>query len=379
MQDTKEAARTEKRTTDTPTREAFKKLGVEDLAAWRVTVPDDNPDADARNLQPEFPMGWFAVCYSHELAVGEVKPVRYFAKDLAVWRGEDGEARVLNAHCPHYGANMATGGKVHGNWLECPFHAWRWDETGAVAEIPYSRVLPPKAKRADCVPRWPTREINGMVLVWYHPDRIQPLWEPVVFEQVGRADWTPLQTFEWKTANAMENLSDNAVDVSHFKYVHGTLNVPDYEFEFNGIMRKITAKLSFETSKGKAEGEIESITYGPGQGWVRYSGLTETLLLTGSAPIERDLMHSRFAFTQPKSEVDGPRGGLARALIREVTSQFDQDKIIFDRHSRIDPPLVCQGDGPFARNAAWYSQFYSQSGVAPKLPDPAPAFVTDTQ
>ena len=44
-------------------------------------------------MQPEFPMGWFAVCYSDELAVGQVKAARYFATDLAIWRGEDGQAR----------------------------------------------------------------------------------------------------------------------------------------------------------------------------------------------------------------------------------------------------------------------------------------------
>ena len=287
-------------------------------------------------------MGWFTVCYGHELAIGDVMSVRYFGKELAVWRGEDGAARVLNAHCPHYGANMATGGKVHGNLLECPFHAWRWDEAGMCREIPYSLKIPPQAKREDCAPKWPTREVNGMVMVWYHPDRIAPLWEPVSFSQVGDPAWTPLQTFEWKTANSMENLSDNAVDVSHFKYVHGTLNVPDYQFEFKGIMRRIVAHLDIETSKGKTQGTIESITYGPGQGWVRYSGISDTLLLTGSAPIERDLMHSRFAFTQPRAEREGPRAGLARALIREITEQFDQDKIIFDRHRRVEPPARVQ-------------------------------------
>ena len=347
------------------------------MAQWRLTVPQDNADADARNMQPEFPMGWFAVCYSSELEVGQVLPARYFATDLAIWRGGDGVARVLNAHCPHFGADMANGGRVHGNWLECPFHFWRWDEKGILKEIPLAPEIQPKAKHANCLPQWPTREINGMVLVWYHPEKIEPLWEPIRFDQVGRDDWTPLQTVEWKTANAMENLSDNAVDVSHFKYVHGTNNVPDYEFEFNGILRKITANLEFETSKGTARGTIESITYGPGQGWVRYSGLTETLLLTGTAPIERDLTHTRFAFTQPKAEIDGPRAGLAKALIREVARQFDQDKIIFDRHVRIDPPMVCQGDGPFGRNAKWYSQFYSKSGINPELPDPAPTYVTE--
>ncbi len=366
----------DRKPTDTPTREAFRKLGVADLAEWRVTVPANNPDADARNLQSEFPMGWYCVCYSHDLAVGEVKPARYFGTDLVVWRGEDGVARVLKAYCPHAGADMSKGGKVCGNWLECPFHLWQWDEAGNPREIPYS-VKPLKID-PDSTPRWHTREINGMILVWYHPDRGDPLWQPVVFDQVGRDDWTPLQTFDWKTANALENLSDNAVDVSHFKYVHGTNTVPDYEFEFNGIMRRIVAKLEFETSKGTARGTIESIAYGPGQGWVRYTGLTEMLMLTGTAPIDRDLLHTRFAFTHPKSEAEGPRGGLARAMIREVTSQFDQDKLIFDRHMRVDPPLVCQGDGPFGRNAKWFSQFYSKSGIAPRLPEPLPDFTIET-
>ncbi|EHJ61732.1 aromatic ring-hydroxylating oxygenase subunit alpha [Novosphingobium pentaromativorans] len=357
----------EKPTEKTATRQALNKLNVEDIEAWRLIVPTDNPSADERNLQKQFPMGWFTVCYSSELAIGEVKPVRYFGTDLAVWRGEDGTARVIDAYCAHYGANMAVGGKVHGNLLECPFHAWRWDETGACKDIPYSRVIPPKAKRADCVPAWSTREVNGFVMVWHHPDRIAPLWEPASFTQIGHEDWTDLQTFEWKTANSMENMSDNAVDVSHFKYVHGTLNVPDYEFEFDGIMRRITAQIQVQTSKGELKGQIESITYGPGQGWVRYSGISDTLMVTGSAPIERDLMHSRFAFTQPKTEIDGPRAGLARALIKEVARQFDQDKVIFDRHHRFDPPLVCQGDGPFARNSDWFSQFYASSGKAPDM------------
>jgi phenylpropionate dioxygenase-like ring-hydroxylating dioxygenase large terminal subunit len=344
---------------NTATRAHMADLKGDALLAWRIAEGPQRPTADDRNLQQEFPIGWFAVCYSDELVAGQVKPARYFAQDLAIWRGEDGTARVINAYCAHYGANMAVGGVVHGNLLECPFHAWRYEGDGSVREIPYARAIPPQAKRKDCVPSWPTVEMNGMILVWHHPDRVAPLWDPVVFPEVGREGWTPFQKYEWRVFTALENMADNAVDVSHFKYVHGAKTVPDYEFKFDGITRSITSYLKLQTPRGEINGKIDSVNHGPGQGFVRFSGLTETILVTATAPVERDVTHSRFAFTQPLSEVEGPSAGLTRALVKDIVRQFDQDKVILDRHKRMEPPMVCDGDGPFGRNRVYYSQFYA--------------------
>ena len=109
---------------------------------------------------------------------------------------------MLDAYCAHYGAHMGVAGKVHGNLLECPFHAWRYAEDGSVRDIPYSRSIPPRATRPGCVPAWPTAEANGFVLVWHHPDKVAPLWEPWVLPQVGHPDWTPFKTLEWKVYSA---------------------------------------------------------------------------------------------------------------------------------------------------------------------------------
>lgn len=334
-------------------------LTGEELLAWRMADLPNRPSADERNMQTEFMMGWYCVCYSHDLEVGQVRPARYFAQDLAIWRGEDGEARVINAYCAHYGANLAVGGKVHGNLLECPFHAWRWNEKGACEDIPYSRAIPPKAKRDNCIPSWPVREVNGMVMVWYHPEKAAPQWEPATFEEAGDDSWTDFRTYEWHVYSAMENIADNAVDVSHFKYVHGAKSVPDYEFKFDGIRRIITSYLKMHTPRGEIDGVIESVTVGPGQGYVRFSGITDTVMMTGTCPVDRDITHNRMAFTQPKANVDGPTAGLTKAIVKDITRQFDQDKVILDRHVRKDPPMVCEGDGPFGRNRVYYKQFYA--------------------
>lgn len=59
---------------------------------------------------------------------------------FAVFRGLDGKAYVVDAYCPHLGANLAVGGKVVGrSCIECPFHGWQFDgENGKCTRIPYA-------------------------------------------------------------------------------------------------------------------------------------------------------------------------------------------------------------------------------------------------
>jgi 3-ketosteroid 9alpha-monooxygenase subunit A len=344
------------------TKKYLENIKGDDLIAWRVAPLPDRASADDRNLPKEFAMGWYAVCYSEDLAVGEVKAVRYFAKDLAVWRGEDGQPRVLDAYCAHYGANMAVAGAVRGNYLECPFHAWRWDGDGSCKEIPYARNIPPQAKRADCVPHWPVAEVNGFVMVWYHPDQVAPLWDVVVFDAYGKPDWTPYDKYEWIVYTSPQVQGDNAVDVAHFKYVHGSKDVPTYDFKYDGINRSVNAYLKLQTPRGEVDGQISSVSAGPGQGYVQFSGISNTMLVSCNTPIERDEYHVRFCFTQPKKEAEGPMSRLAKAIILDITSQLDQDKVILDRIRKVDAPLICDGDGPLARNSKYFEQFYASNG-----------------
>ena len=41
--------------------------------------------------------------------------------------------------------------------------------------------------------------------------------------------------------------------------------------------------------------------------WTRFTGICETLLVTGCTPVERDVLHLRFAFTQPRSDAQRNR------------------------------------------------------------------------
>ena len=83
-----------------------------------------------------FPFGfansWYMMLYSDELARGEVRPLHYLGRELVAFRGEDGAAHVFDAYCPHLGAHLGRGGKVIGDELQCPFHAWQLQRRGQV-------------------------------------------------------------------------------------------------------------------------------------------------------------------------------------------------------------------------------------------------------
>ncbi len=350
---------TDARTAPVATWQIVGAMGPEERAAWRMADIPNNVDAHERGADRiPFAVGWYAACYSDEIGVGEVKPLRAFGKELAMWRGEDGQVRIIDAYCKHLGAHMAYGGKVHGNMLECPFHAWRYDEEGSVKEIPYARVIPPQAKR-PCG-GWPTEEGSGFVWFWYHPNGEAPQWERIDFPEVGRDDYTDFDRYDWVVHAPLQFLAENAADTAHSKYIHGTATFQDADIKFDGIRRTGLVKAKMGTPKGEVDGEILNMNVGPGQAATRFSGISEALLIAGMTPVDHDRVRVRFAFIQPKAEAEGPMGGLARALIRDIIKQFDQDKVVWDRQRFVERALICDGDGPIGDFRRWYYQFYAE-------------------
>src|SRR3990172_8811509 len=113
---------------------------------------------------PPFPNCWFQVAYTDELAAGAVVPLRYFGKDLVLFRGDDGVARVVDAFCPPRGPPLDSGSAVIENPIRCPFHFWRFDGEGRCVDVPYANKIPPLARldgRHVC-------EKNGLIIVFHH-------------------------------------------------------------------------------------------------------------------------------------------------------------------------------------------------------------------
>ena len=134
--DNTQPAANDARTAPVAVWQMLEKLKGEELRAWRIADLPNRPGAAERGIDLPMPFGWFVVGYSDELGVGQVKPLRYFGQELVMWRGEDNQVRVLEAYCRHLGAHLGYGGRVQGNDIECPFHAWQYNGEGCVTRIP---------------------------------------------------------------------------------------------------------------------------------------------------------------------------------------------------------------------------------------------------
>ncbi|MDX1269765.1 MAG: Rieske 2Fe-2S domain-containing protein, partial [Oceanisphaera sp.] len=164
------------------------------------------------------PFGWFGIAHSDELQPGDIKSLRYFGRELVLFRGEDGAVALVNAFCPHLGAHLGQG-QVSGEHIVCPFHAWEFDAEGQVANIPYCEQMPGRAKEGAPLRAYPTVERNHMIYAWYHPEGKPPAWEVVELPEAGNEEWAQAVRKEWVVNTIPQELSENVADPVHFLYV----------------------------------------------------------------------------------------------------------------------------------------------------------------
>ncbi len=304
---------------------------------------------------PAYPNGWFRVAYSDELGAGEVQPLQYFGKKLVLFRTEDGEPNVLDAHCPHLGADLGVGGRVEGKGIRCPFHAWLWDGDGRCIEIPYAKKIPPAAK----LRAWPVCEKNGVIFVYHHAERKPPSYEIPELPQLQSPEWRRPHIRHWKLRARWLDMNENCVDLAHFKYVHGTLTIPESNVEVDGHVFRTDSRFSWKmpTREGKGSGRLVSADHGPGFQTVELGGIIDTLLMNTATPIDEEYVDVSFAYSA-KTGGDERKEHLAQAVIKDLEQQFDNDVPIWENKACYARPLLCDGDGPVGLYRKWYQQFF---------------------
>ncbi|GIY06362.1 3-ketosteroid-9-alpha-monooxygenase, oxygenase component [Caerostris extrusa] len=157
----------------------------------RRVLPSEKPSQDSKNrirphgqdrlkqgdpgsVPPVFPNGWIPIVESSEGSKrAAVVSVTALGQRFCVFRGELGEAYVLDAYCPHLGADLSAGGTVEGDCIECPFHGWQFSgKDGACKKIPYSCKVPDVARTK----KWLSCEVNAFIFVWFHAENEDPYW-----------------------------------------------------------------------------------------------------------------------------------------------------------------------------------------------------------
>jgi nitrite reductase/ring-hydroxylating ferredoxin subunit len=310
---------------------------------------------------PGFPNGWYAVAWSKDLGVGDVKRIRYFDNEMVLFRTRAGHARVLDAYCPHLGAHLAEGGRVQGESVRCPFHAWEFDgESGACSKIPYCARIPTRAR----VRAWETRELNHMIFVWHHAEGKAPSWEVPAAPHYADPDWSPARTFEIEVPVHIQDMAENNLDPVHFQYVHGMSGTPDTEisFEDDGRVLHAVSYSTQETPVGTFDMQLVRETWGLGLGTVESSGIPGVglYMFTSTSPIDRDTTISRWALTTTNNAVDVAGEEWMENITKGV---FDDMRIWSNKIHRADP-VLCEADTLLAEFRRWARQFYSPDQLA---------------
>jgi phenylpropionate dioxygenase-like ring-hydroxylating dioxygenase large terminal subunit len=171
---------------------------------------------------------WYPLALSSEVAQGKVISKEFLDGRVAVWRGQDGIARVHSAFCRHMGADLGVG-EVEGNNLRCIFHRWEYGGDGRCTKIPVTSNIPPRARLFT----FPTQEKWG--LIWAFNGE-QPLYELPHFptfteEQIAHSvfECAPLPVPAWLIVG-------NTHDFQHVQAVHHAIMEKEPEdFDLAGL------------------------------------------------------------------------------------------------------------------------------------------------
>lgn len=319
--------------------------------------------------------GWYQIAWSAELVPGTVRPAKYFDKHLVIYRSESGKVVVLNAHCLHMGAHLGYGGRVLGEDIICPFHAWRWNSAGGNVEIPYSKKKCVNARLRT----WRVIERSGLVLLWYHPGDQAPEFEPPPkpeFEDPAFYPMYPHGTAMDTVPFPPQVLSENGIDWPHLKYVHnwgaGDFGCESFEDRGNSFHIKIFGAI--ETPRGIAQLKSEMNKWGVGLNYASLSGLRDFGFVIGMTPVDETYSEIRLSSAVRRkagdtSEVpDNFAAAMHAGQVREILSgRLGGDRLIWEHMEyKVNPLLVPEEVPGTLALRRWLDRMYQDSRFAAK-------------
>jgi nitrite reductase/ring-hydroxylating ferredoxin subunit len=329
--------------------------------------------ANARFPFTPFPNGWFRVAYSDEIALGQVKPLYYFGRDLVLFRTADGIPHLFDAYCPHLGAHLGYGGSVTGETIRCPFHGWQFNGSGRCTNVPYTNEVPTRAQ----IPSWPILEIDGLILAYYHAEGKLPSWQVPEFTRWDAKHWTPFHRQAWRIRTHVQEMVENSVDTTHFVALHGAHTCEHVFLQADGHILTNRMLGGYNISlleKLKIRGDItiDYTFYGLGLyathssglhqicGWVNATLKLNTILIFMLTPIDREYLDVHILYSIRKFS----NGALTRAICKQTLADtiklIEQDIPIMENKLYRSDPLLCEGDGPIMQCRRWSRQFYSE-------------------
>jgi len=156
---------------------------------------------------------WTPITASIKVKPGKLLPLVLDGLPIVVFRDRSGRAQALIDRCPHRSIKLSIGKLTQDDTIQCAFHGWRFDGTGACRAIPLNpdaKLSPVRAQALAC------EEAEG--LLWIYAgiaEQAPPIAMPAPlgqgwFGSIVERDWP----VHWSRS------VQTSLDVAHIPFVH---------------------------------------------------------------------------------------------------------------------------------------------------------------
>lgn len=159
---------------------------------------------------------WYVAAWGEE--IGRMKMLRriLLGEPVVFYRKTDGKPVALEDRCCHRHAPLSSG-RVRGDNLECGYHGFTYDPSGACVRIPTQKTVPPNAR----VRSYPVLERHRLVWIW--------MGEPALADDRLIEDFHWLDDPAWRHRGERLELKgnylllvENLCDLTHLPFVHAS-------------------------------------------------------------------------------------------------------------------------------------------------------------
>lgn len=315
----------------------------------------------------DFPRGWFVVAEAKE-ATNKPIPMRYFGRDLILYRGQkSGKPVVMDAYCPHMKTHLAKnessyvvmdGKHTEGDDIRCPYHGWKFGPDGKCNEIPYSPAPIPKAAK---IRSYPVQEWGGFVLIWHDEEEGEPDFQPHPLPEWDDPKWV-----NWKVDHLgvlschPQEVIDNIMDKAHLGPIHGSMDMESFESVIEDhVVRQILAA----GHRTLSDDILTNDTWytGPGLLMSKMLGYYNSLMLVAHTPVEDGTTRAWHALmVEPPNMPMTKEDEEAVAAYQEGSKMaLMQDFDVWKHKAPCIQIMQVIGDGPFNKVRQWYKQFFN--------------------
>ena len=347
-----------------------------------------------RLKSPEFPNpypnSWYYLCDSNDIKKNELKEFHILDLHLVIFRNTNNEIGILDLYCPHLGTNLAEGGKIINNCIECPYHKWSFDINGKCTNIPYTtREIPTRANNK----KYYSYEKQGMIFIWYNSNNDPPYLNDKfidiqLFKNLdNKHKLITRHNYVDFHMHIMEP-SQNSADWYHFKTVHDYLPNPFYKYLLK-VQHKISPLYTTNSSIINIDNKLKYI----GNDVIIIEELVESIKLFNSIKLPsfiNNLFIVHVVIETPslilfsinnlfgefrgimtltpiepfiqKVRINTWGSGLfillGKIMTYFVMKTVEQDRRVWENKVHVSPRNIVSGDGPFASYKNWLDKFY---------------------